>query len=122
FIRNEHLHRKAEKHLAGPADLVVEVVSPGSERLDRVVKRAEYEEGGVPEYWVIDPHNQRVDFFVLDDDGRYRSVAPVDGEYRAREVDGFRLRVEWLWERPPVFRVLGQLLDAWPRQARQAIP
>jgi Uma2 family endonuclease len=44
-----------EKRLAGPALLVVEIVSPGSTVNDRVTKRAVYASAGVPAYWIIDP-------------------------------------------------------------------
>ncbi|MBF6211471.1 Uma2 family endonuclease [Nocardia puris] len=35
--------------------LVVEIVSPGSRRMDYVIKRAEYADAGIPHYWIIDP-------------------------------------------------------------------
>jgi Uma2 family endonuclease len=54
--------------------LIVEVLSPGSIRHDRVTKRKYYQRGGVPEYWIVDqdaqvierwrPHDDRPD--VLD--------------------------------------------------------
>jgi Uma2 family endonuclease len=34
--------------------IVVEIVSPGSKRMDHVVKRAEYADAGIPHYWVVD--------------------------------------------------------------------
>lgn len=34
--------------------LVVEVVSPGSRRMDNVVKRGEYANAGIPHYWIVD--------------------------------------------------------------------
>jgi Uma2 family endonuclease len=34
--------------------LAVEVLSPGSQRADKLVKRAEYAEGGIPFYWILD--------------------------------------------------------------------
>ena len=34
--------------------LVVEIVSPGSSRMDRVTKRDEYADAGIPHYWIID--------------------------------------------------------------------
>ncbi|TQM81834.1 Uma2 family endonuclease [Saccharothrix saharensis] len=34
--------------------VVMEIVSPGSKRMDRVVKRGEYEDAGIPHYWIVD--------------------------------------------------------------------
>ncbi|WP_086821823.1 Uma2 family endonuclease [Allokutzneria sp. NRRL B-24872] len=34
--------------------LVVEIVSPGSRRMDNVVKRQEYADAGIPHYWIVD--------------------------------------------------------------------
>lgn len=34
--------------------IVVEIVSPGSQRLDHVVKRHEYADAGVGHYWIVD--------------------------------------------------------------------
>jgi Uma2 family endonuclease len=38
----------------GSVRLVVEVVSEGSRRTDRVTKMSEYAEAGIPEYWIVD--------------------------------------------------------------------
>ena len=34
--------------------LAVEIVSPGSRRMDHVLKRAEYADAGIPHYWIVD--------------------------------------------------------------------
>lgn len=34
--------------------LVIEIISPSSNRTDRKVKRAEYAEAGIPHYWILD--------------------------------------------------------------------
>src|SRR5215204_6835756 len=55
FIARRHLNRLHNLYLEGPADLVIEVISTTSRTTDRVHKFHEYEAGGVPEYWIIDP-------------------------------------------------------------------
>jgi Uma2 family endonuclease len=34
--------------------LVVEIVSPGSHRMDYKIKRVEYADAGIPHYWIVD--------------------------------------------------------------------
>ncbi len=55
------------------ADLVVEVVSEGEEnrRRDIETKRQEYARARIPEYWIVDPENQRVTVLVLKE-AKYR--------------------------------------------------
>lgn len=50
------------------ADLVVEVVSGGSEdrKRDLEVKPREYAEAGIPEYWIVDPQERRITVLTLD--------------------------------------------------------
>lgn len=37
-----------------PLLLVVEVLSPGTARADRTIKRKRYQRAGIPEYWIVD--------------------------------------------------------------------
>jgi Uma2 family endonuclease len=60
--------------ILGVPDLVVEIISPSSMRLDRVVKKELYEGFAVPEYWLIDPKNDAIEIFSFQN-GRYKSVA-----------------------------------------------
>lgn len=93
-------HRVKTTHLAGPADLVIEIVSPGARKRDREVKYAEYEAGGVREYWVIDPQLKLAEFFQLID--ACFSPIPVgeDGIFHSLVLDGLWLDVNWLWQSP----------------------
>jgi Uma2 family endonuclease len=112
FVATAHVDRLKETYLDGPADLVVEIVSPESRLRDRGEKFAEYELGGVREYWMIAPDIRRADFYQLDSEGRYRLVEPeAGGRYRSAVLTGFWLRIEWLWQEPlpPVLTVLGEL-------------
>ncbi|MEW6366325.1 MAG: Uma2 family endonuclease [Acidobacteriota bacterium] len=110
FVASKHMDRLKDTFLDGPADLVVEIVSPDSLDRDRGAKYYEYERAGIPEYWLIDPLRQRVEFYQLDADGRYRLVEPdADGVYRSSSLSAFWLRARWLWQTPPVLQVLQEL-------------
>ena len=101
FVAREHLSRLRETHLDGPADLVVEIVSPVSRVRDRGEKFYEYEAGGVQEYWLIDPERRWVEFYRRGEEGFYRmAFAGTEGVYRSEVLPGFWLRVEWLWQEP----------------------
>ncbi len=101
FVAAADADRVRETYLDGPADLVVEIVSPESEDRDRGDKLVEYQDAGIPEYWLIDPVRQDALFYVLGEDGRYRpAVVDADGVYRSAVLPGFRLRIAWLWQRP----------------------
>ena len=101
FVAREHLIRLKPTYLDGPADLVVEIVSPESRLRDRGEKRAEYEAGGVREYWLIDPDRREADFYVLDARGRFRLVeVGPDGIFESPTLSGLRLNLAWLWQDP----------------------
>jgi Uma2 family endonuclease len=103
FVARHNLGQWREKHFEGAPDLIVEVISDESVTRDRIEKFEEYEEAGVKEYWIIDPrpHRRRADFYVTGKDGQYMP-APLDnqGIYRSRELPGFWLQADWLWQDP----------------------
>jgi len=110
FVRSERLDRVLDQFLDGPADLAIEIVSPGSETTDHGEKFFEYEKGGVEEYWILDPHREVAEFYVRDASGVFRSAnVPADGAFSSTVIDGLAVHVDWLWEQPPVKTILGQL-------------
>ena len=96
-------------YLDGPADLVVEVITPDSRARDRGEKFYEYEQGGVREYWLIDPLRKQAEFYQPGADGIYRLV-PVgeNSVYCSAVLNGLWLKVDWLWQDPlpPLLSVL----------------
>jgi Uma2 family endonuclease len=84
--------------VAGAANVVVEIVSPESQRRDRVEKFNEYERGGVQEYWIIDPTYQEALFYQLGDDKLYVRVQPDDnGVYNSTILPKLQLQISLLW-------------------------
>lgn len=60
-----------KRGIEGSPDLMVEVLSPGSRRRDRLRKAQIYARHGVPEYWSIDPNAQTLERFELNDEQQY---------------------------------------------------
>lgn len=103
FVTAAHRDRITAQRLAGPADLIVEVVSPESVGRDRGEKFYEYEEAGIPEYLILDPRagKERVDFYRLTEDGKYLAVLPDrDGRYHSAVLPGFWFQSSWLRQDP----------------------
>ncbi len=110
MVLNEHLDRLTEQYLEGAPDLVVEIVSAGRRATERGEKFDEYEAAGVPEYWVIDPERKQAEFAQLNPQGVYQLVySGSEGVYRSQVLPNLWLRVEWLWQQPP----LPEILRAW---------
>ncbi|WP_342087212.1 Uma2 family endonuclease [Dyadobacter sp. OTU695] len=51
----------------GTPDLVIEIVSPGSKKMDTVIKKGIYERYGVPECWIVFPEQVCIEVYTLVD-------------------------------------------------------
>ena len=89
----EHRHRLGERYVEGPPDLVVEVSSPSTRRLDLVRKRRQYERFGVPEYWFVDLDADRIEVYVLEG-ASYAAPAVAERGHTVRSVVLAGLAVE----------------------------
>lgn len=76
-----------EDGFEGTPDVVVEVLSPSNRKQDLVVKAAEYAAAGVPEYWVVDPADDRIEVNLLVG-GAYSAVPSADGFARSAVLPG----------------------------------
>ncbi|MCL1857902.1 MAG: Uma2 family endonuclease [Oscillospiraceae bacterium] len=61
----------------GAPDLIIEILSPGTDVIDLGYKKDVYEENGVQEYWIISPEAKSITVYLLKN-GRYA----VDNVYR----------------------------------------
>jgi Uma2 family endonuclease len=100
FFFGPPLNRLHEYYLEGPAELVIEVTRPTHVTQDREVKRRYYEAGGVPEYWIIDPQQQQIEFLRLIN-GRYQPQQPAsNGHYRWDSIPSLVFFPAQLWKTP----------------------
>ncbi len=53
-------NKLTDKGCFGAPDWIVEIVSPGSRRVDYFTKLFKYRTAGVREYWIVDPDKKRI--------------------------------------------------------------
>ena len=76
---------KVDRHgVRGAPDLIIEILSESTRKLDRLIKFNLYQRAGVREYWIVDPVSRTVAVYTLEE-GAYHgaetygpdAVAPV---------------------------------------------
>ena len=65
-------NKLTDRGCSGAPDLIFEIVSPSSRKLDYGIKNGIYSQSGVREYWIVDPAKERVTVYHYEDD-----AAPV---------------------------------------------
>jgi Uma2 family endonuclease len=63
YFGTERMHLLTDGPIRIPPDLAIEVISPGSERIDRIEKFAQYHDFGIPFYWIVDPQSRTAKAF-----------------------------------------------------------
>jgi Uma2 family endonuclease len=84
-----------------PPTLVIESISPGHQRHDRVTKFAWYAEFGVKHFWIINPYQKTLDEFVLER-GKYTQRAELKGNatFHPEAFPGIHINLEDVWPEP----------------------
>jgi Uma2 family endonuclease len=99
FMRREHAALRGENYWRG-ADLVMEVLSPNDPNRDKVTKRREYAQAGIPEYWLVDPSACAITVFSLPENAEeyaIHGVWGIGGQARSASLEGFQVDVEALF-------------------------
>ena len=95
FVSNERSYIRTPANIQGAPDLVVEVISPSSERRDWRIKRELYARHGVKEYWLIDPINPAIWITRLENGARETSGPYIEGDTASSSaLAGFSVKVD----------------------------
>jgi len=108
IILNDNPGQLHSTYMQGPADICIEIVSPGSVEHDRGKKFVEYQKGGVREYWIFDSIAIECLFYRLSEDGIYRRQYPdQDGNYRTDLLPGLVINVHTILQSnlPDLFEI-----------------
>jgi Uma2 family endonuclease len=100
IVLNERLGILSEQGAEGAPELVVEILSPKTRRLDLVNKKQEYARAGVQELWIIDPDLRTIMIHRFASDGveKFQQVSEQD-RLATDLLPGFNLAVKTIFER-----------------------
>lgn len=93
FVRAEHLGRLEKAFVRDAPDLVVEVSSPSTRRMELVRKKELYERFGVPEYWYVDIEVDQVHIYRLEDGYGTALIVGRSETITSSAVPGFSIAV-----------------------------
>ncbi|MCU0348721.1 MAG: Uma2 family endonuclease [Saprospiraceae bacterium] len=125
FTRNDYepdicffLNEKAKDFKPGQLifpvpDFIVEVLSKSSRKAiehDTVTKFEDYQKHGVGEYWIVDPDEETVEQYVLED-GKFRLVMKSgEGTIRSHVVRGFSIPIRAIFDEATNLAALREIL------------
>lgn len=90
FFKKEKAQKILPSTLRFPVpDLVVEVISPGTEKMDRGIKFQDYASHGIEEYWIVDGQNELVEQYCLNASEYCLNTNPSSYRIESRAVPGF---------------------------------
>ncbi len=91
FFSKQKVARFHPGQLLFPApDFIVEILSPKTEKTDRTTKFQDYAAHGVAEYWIVDPIQQAVEQYLLEEDHYTLHVKLIkEGVIYAKAIAGY---------------------------------
>ncbi len=87
-----------EKGCLGAPDLVIEILSPGNSKKEMNEKFDLYEETGVREYWMVEPAENAVYIYILNEDGKYIGLKPVTSMLKSSIFPDLEINLEEIFQ------------------------
>jgi Uma2 family endonuclease len=84
--------------LEGPADFVIEILSPSTSDIDLTKKVPEYLKNGVTDIWIIDPINKVIRTFNQTSSTEYID-STSDNIIPLESFPKLELKIKWIWQR-----------------------
>jgi len=98
FVAQDRVGIVTDRGVRGAPDLIVEILSPGTARRDRVEKAKLYARHGVGHYWLADPEARILEVYELTE-GQYRRSASLadDDSFSPSLFPGLTIPLSSLW-------------------------
>jgi Uma2 family endonuclease len=93
-----------EKNIQGAPAILVEILSPGTRKMDEVTKRRLFDRQGVREYWLVDPKRERIKVFergACPSFPKARELSRADGDVLTTPIlPGFSMSLATVFTEP----------------------
>ena len=94
FVSHARAGIRQGGRILGAPDLCVEILSPGTERIDRVRKLGLYARFGVTHSWIVDLAARSIEEYALSGEVyRVRSITGYDEPFRPEAIPGFEFKL-----------------------------
>jgi len=91
-------------------DMIVEVLSPSTERIDRTTKFEDYADHGVGEYWIVDPAKRTIEQYLLTGDQYELEFKGRTGRIKCKVIDGLDLPVRAVFDSKENLKAIAQIV------------
>jgi Uma2 family endonuclease len=96
FVTGANRTKIESRFIRGAPDVVVEISSPSTRRLELVRKRELYERYGVPEYWYVDLDADRIEVYRLERSYKTPELLGRGDTLRSEVLPGFAAEVDYV--------------------------
>jgi Uma2 family endonuclease len=94
FFRQEKSGKFNPDQMLFPApDLIIEVISPSTEKYDRGIKFRDYALHGVLEYWLVDAENEIIEQYFLKGEEYELNIKSNSGNIKSKVIKGFEIPI-----------------------------
>lgn len=98
FDRSKAIHFTAEQAKFPAPDFIVEILSSGTEQIDKKIKFIDYAAHGVREYWIVDSLEEAIEQYILRD-GRYQPLVKSNcGEIESLVITDFMIPIRAIFD------------------------
>lgn len=102
YLRADQRSQIKRKYILGAPHLIVEVLSPGTARLDRVKKLRLYAKNRIPHYWLLDPESKVLEVLKLTGSNYSMEATLESGDlYESPDFPGLNIDLAALFEDIP---------------------
>jgi Uma2 family endonuclease len=97
-VRTARRNIISERGIEGAPDLLIEILSPRTQRSDRETKFKLYASKGVAEYWIVDARARRIEVFALGPTGYGEAASFGPGGLACSGIFEFSVAVDGLFD------------------------